>query len=59
MRKVTIMGGYGGGAMIARKADTLEDVPCCLPDEDITFVQIATGEEGENKNNIKLEHSIP
>ena len=48
------MGGYGGGAMSARKADRLEVVPWCLPDGDTTYVQIATIEEGENKTNAKV-----
>ena len=59
MPKGTIMGWYGGGAMSARQADRLEVVPWCLPDEDKTYVQIATGEEGENKTSLKLEHSTP
>ena len=54
MPKGTIMGGYGGGAMSARKADRLEVVPWCLPDGDNTYVQIATGEEGENKTKPKV-----
>ena len=36
MPKGTIMGGYGGGAMSARKADRLEVVPWRLPDGDKT-----------------------
>ena len=40
--------------MSARKADRLEVVPWCLPDGDNTYVQIATGEEGENKTKPKV-----
>ena len=54
MPKGTIMGGYGGGAMRARKADKLDCVPWCLPDVDKTYVQIATGEERENKTKPKV-----
>jgi hypothetical protein len=54
MPKGTIMGGYGGGAMSARKADRLKVVPRCLPGGVKTYVQIATGEEGENKTKPKV-----
>ena len=40
--------------MSARKADRLEVVPWCLLDGDTTYVQIATGEEGENKTKPKV-----
>jgi hypothetical protein len=54
MPKGTVLGGYGGGQMSGRKADRLECVPWCLPDGDKTYVQIATGEEGENKTKPKV-----
>ena len=54
MPKGTMMGGYGGGQMSARKADRVDCVPWCLPDGDRTYVQIAAGEEGENKTKPKV-----
>ena len=36
------------------KADRFDCVPWCLPEGDNTYVQIATGEEGENKSKPKV-----
>jgi hypothetical protein len=54
MPKGTVMGGYGGGHISARKADRFDCVSWCLPEGDKTYVQIATGEEGENKSKPKV-----
>ena len=54
MPKGTVMGGYGGGHMSPRKSDRFDCVPWCLPEGDKTYVQIATGEEGENKSKPKV-----
>ena len=55
MPKGSIMGGYGGGHMSARKADRFDGVPWCLPDGDKTYVQVATREEGKNKRKPQVE----
>ena len=54
MPKDTVMGGYGGGHMSARKADRFDCVPWRLLEGDNTYVHIATGEEGENKSKPKV-----
>ena len=59
MPKGTVMGGYGGGHMSARKVDRFDGEPWCLFDGDNAYVQIATGEEGENKSNPKVGTFTP
>ena len=49
MPKGTIMGGYGGGHMSSRRADRFDCVPWCLLAGDKSYVQIATGEGGEQE----------
>jgi hypothetical protein len=54
MPKGIVMGGYGGGHLSARNADRCDCVPWRLPEGNKTYAQIATGEEGENKNKPKV-----
>ena len=54
MSKVSILGGFGSGALIARKAERTDCVPWALPQGDNTYVQFGTSEEQEAKTKPKV-----
>ena len=59
MPKGTIMGGYGGGAMSARKADSLDCVPSRLLMETKSRCRSLQERRGRTRPSLKLEHSTP